>query len=181
MKLYNTPTSYGLISRALHWLSALVIFALFGLGLWMVELTYYDHWYRLAPYYHKSIGLLLMLAMLLRLGWRLFSPPPAHEPTLTRWEILSAQAMHLLLYGVVFALGISGYLISTADGRSLELFNWLAIPATVTGIEQQEDIAGSVHALLAWTLISLAAVHALAALKHHFLNKDRTLLKMLGL
>lgn len=180
MRFRNTQNRYGFISLIFHWLTALVIFALFALGLWMVELTYYDAWYRLAPHYHKSIGLLLMLAMLLRLGWRFYSRPPEPEPSLQRWEALSARAAHILLYLLVFALGISGYLISTADGLGIALFNWFDVPATLTGIDQQEDIAGEIHKWLAWSLISLAVLHALAALKHHFLDKDRTLTKMFG-
>ena len=72
-------------------------------------------------------------------------------------------------------------MISTADGRGIEVFNWFEVPALPALIEQQEDVAGLVHYWLATSLIVLAGVHALAALKHHFINKDKTLLRMLGM
>jgi cytochrome b561 len=88
---------------------------------------------------------------------------------------------HGLLYLLLFALMVSGYLISTADGRGLEVFDWFAIPATLSGLKGQEDLAGEVHLYLAWSLILLAALHALAALKHHFIDRDITLKRMLGM
>jgi cytochrome b561 len=81
---------------------------------------------------------------------------------------------------LMLALMIAGYLISTADGRPIDVFNLFSVPATLHGLADQEDIAGEVHEILAWALVLLAGVHALAALKHHFINRDSTLLKMLG-
>jgi cytochrome b561 len=75
---------------------------------------------------------------------------------------------------------VAGYLISTADGRPIEVFGLFNVPATLHGLADQEDIAGEVHEIFAWVLILLAGVHALAALKHHFINRDSTLIKMLG-
>jgi cytochrome b561 len=74
---------------------------------------------------------------------------------------------------------LSGYLISTADGRAIQVFDWFEVPALVTGIANQEDIAGAVHYWVAVALIALASLHGLAALKHHFLDRDGTLLRML--
>ena len=85
--------------------------------------------------------------------------------------------MYLLLFG----LFISGYLISTADGRAIDIFNWISVPAFGELIENQEDVAGDIHFYLAWTVIIVAALHALAALKHHFINKDDTMKQMLRL
>ena len=76
------------------------------------------------------------------------------------------------------AIMLSGYLISTADGRAIEVFSWFEVPATLSDIDGQEDIAGDIHEILAWTLIVLVALHALAALKHHFIDKDTTLKRM---
>jgi cytochrome b561 len=179
MRWRNTRSSYGLVAIALHWVVAVAVVGLFALGLWMVELSYYDPWYRRAPDIHKSIGILLFAAMLLRLGWKLTNPSPGAAPGVSAREALAARIAHGLLYALLFAIMISGYLISTADGRAIEVFGWFAVPATLSGIDGQEDIAGEVHLILAVTTIVIAAVHALAALKHHFLNRDRTLLRML--
>jgi cytochrome b561 len=70
-------------------------------------------------------------------------------------------------------------LISTADGKAVEAFEWVSIPALPLALENQEDVAGDLHEIFAWLLISLVAIHALAALKHHFIDKDKTLTRMI--
>ncbi|MCU7932664.1 MAG: cytochrome b [Candidatus Thiodiazotropha sp. (ex Codakia rugifera)] len=181
MRLANDRENYGLIAMVLHWLVALVIFGLFGLGLWMRDLGYYDAWYQLGPWWHKGIGMLLFVVLVGRFIWRHFNQRPDHLPTHKPYERRVGLLVHSLLYLLMFAVMISGYLISTADGRPLEVFDWFSIPATISGIDGQEDIAGKVHLYLAWSIIVLSALHTLAALKHHFLDHDRTLKRMLGI
>lgn len=180
MQLRNDTERYGLVAVLLHWLVALTVFAMFGLGLWMTSLTYYDPWYRSGPALHKSIGVLLFVVMLARLGWRLYSPPPPPLPSHTLFERAAAHTVHLWLYLMLFALMLSGYLISTADGRAVEVFGLFSIPATITSIPQQEDLAGTIHLYLAMFLMSLVMLHVAGALKHHFIDRDRTLRRMLG-
>lgn len=179
MVLLNNRQSWGWVSIALHWLIALTLFGLFGLGLWMTGLDYYDPWYRRAPDLHRSIGMLLLLAIAIRLMWRWLSPMPERLSDRVGWEPLLASISHSLLYLVPLALVASGYLISTADGRAVAVFNWFEIPAAYTGIEQQEEVMGDVHEILAWTLMGVTMVHAIGALKHHFIDGDRTLIRML--
>src|SRR5690606_41109935 len=75
---------------------------------------------------------------------------------------------------------LSGYRISTADGRPISVFGWFEMPALITGIPRQEDVASDVHFYAAWALIILAGLHALAALKHHFIDRDDALRRMFG-
>ena len=180
MRWQNTNASWGWISILFHWLSALVIVGLFILGLWMVDLTYYDDWYRTAPDIHRSIGVLLLIATVLRLRWRRMHIVPTVLSTHKAWEIRSAHIAHTVMYILMFAIFISGYLISTADGRSVQVFNWFEIPASLHGIKNQEDIAGEIHFVLAVSLIILAVIHAAGALKHHFIDRDNTLKRILG-
>jgi cytochrome b561 len=180
MQWRNSNSRYGLVSMLLHWVVALAVFGLFGLGLWMVDLDYYSGWYRTAPDLHKSIGLVLFALMLLRVLWRFVSPPPpapASHGALTR---AASRLGHAALYLGLFALMISGYLISTADGRGIGVFGLFEIPATLTSIPDQADVAGLIHKYLAWALVIFAGLHALAALKHHFIDRDATLTRMLG-
>ena len=175
----NTHEGYGYIGIGLHWLAALLVFGLFGLGLWMVELNYYHAWYQRAPALHKSIGITLFGLMLLRLLWRYANPRPEPLPSHAGWETRLAGMVHGLLYTLLFALMLSGYLSSTADGRPISVFGLFSVPATLTGIPNQEDVAGDIHQWLAYTLIGLVGLHALAAVKHHFIDRDGTLRRML--
>lgn len=176
--LKNSQQGYGLISIVLHWSIALALFGLFGLGVWMVELGLYDAWYHDAPALHISIGFVTVSLMVIRLLWRWLNPIPKAVPQPILLQLLAA-IMHQLFYIWVIALGFSGYMISTAEGDPLVIFEYLTIPAIGFEIENQADLAGEVHFWLAWSLIGLALLHALAALKHHFINQDSTLTRMI--
>lgn len=145
----------------------------------MVDLNYYSQWYKTAPHWHKSVGLLLFVATLVRLGCRVFfQRPPKHGKGV---ENVLSSIGHRILYVLLLSLFVSGYLISAADGKSIDIFNWFSIPAVGSIIDNQEDKAGTVHFYLAWTLICLVVMHLLAAFKHHFISKDDTLKQMLRL
>ena len=176
----NTNSNYGFVSIFFHWLSAIIIFGLFGLGYYMVDLTYYHQWYKTAPELHKSIGMVFFTLMMLRLLWRSKQIAPNHLTSHSSLEKKAGKLIHSLLYLLVFIIMITGYLISTADGRGIEVFELITIPAFGSIVENQEDIAGLVHKWLAYLLITLATLHALAALKHHFIDKDNTLNRMIG-
>ena len=178
MRLRNTPRSYGLVAILLHWLVALTVIGLFVLGLWMVELDYYDAWYRRAPALHKAVGILLFLLVLFRIGWHWLGPKPellGKNPGVA----IARNVHHILLILPLFVM-FSGYLISTADGSSVDVFSLFSVPSIIQGIEGQEDIAGEVHLVLAILLVGIAALHMLAAFKHHFVDRDETLRRMLG-
>jgi len=179
--LRNTKQGYGLVAIVMHWLVALVVIGLFSLGIWMTGLTYYDDWYKRGPDLHKSIGILLFMVMIGRVIWRATNTVPEDEPGISSLQRRAAHGVHILLYALLFALMVSGYMISTADGKPIHVFGLFSVPATISDIPNMEDIAGNVHWVLALIVISLASLHALAALKHHFIDRDRTLKKMLGI
>ncbi|MBX2850078.1 MAG: cytochrome b [Acidiferrobacterales bacterium] len=178
--LKNSASNYGLVAILIHWLMATAIIATFALGLWMVELDYYSEWYKSAPDFHRSIGMIIAISLMLRFIWRLINVSPKAEPNIKNWEKKSALCVHYLLYFLVAIVTLTGYLISTADGRSVDVFGWFEVPATITSISNQADRAGELHYYLGIFLMVMASFHALAALKHHFLDKDKTLSRMLG-
>ncbi|MGL6159067.1 cytochrome b [Microbulbifer sp.] len=180
MPARNSNTEYGWVAIALHWLMAPAVIGMFALGWWMRQLSYYDPWYRQGPELHKGIGIILLGLLLARLAWKLMNPSPAAEAETPRWQKTLASLTHSVIYLLLLAIMLSGYLISTADGRPIDVFGLFEVPATIHGIENQEDVAGLVHEVLAWSLMALVALHALAALKHHFIDRDATLRKMLG-
>ena len=179
--MLNTAERFGLVAIILHWVIALIVIGLFALGLYMLELTYYDSLYNTLPFIHKSLGMLLIIFLLLRIVWKITNIQPDPVAGCTPVEIAGAKLAHFGLDALTLLIIVSGYLISTAKGVGISVFDWFEVPATITSIPIQEDTAGFIHRYLAYTVIGLAVLHTAAALKHHFINKDNTLRRMLGL
>jgi cytochrome b561 len=169
---------YHGLSILLHWSMALVILGLFGVGFWMVDLTYYSAWYKTAPHYHKSVGILLAFMLIIRIAVLVKKGKPVPLQTHGFAVQRISKVTHLLFYILLFLIMMTGYLISTADNRGIEVFNWFVVPGFGEFFDQQSDRAGLVHEWLAYSLIALVALHALGALKHHFYDKDATLKRM---
>ena len=170
---------YQTSQKWLHWLSALLILGLFALGVWMRTLGYYDSWYQTAPHWHKQIGILLLFIMAVRLISRLILKAPAPLSSHKPWEVKTAHITHHILYLGVFLIMASGYLIATADDRPIEVFGIFTMPVLFTPFEGQEDIAGVVHEYGAYALMAIIALHIAGAIKHHVIDKDSTLKRML--
>ncbi|WP_028469407.1 cytochrome b [Neptunomonas japonica] len=176
----NKTTHYGWGTIGLHWVMALAIIGMYPLGLYIDSLTYYDPEYRTVPNWHKSIGILLAITLVVRLSWRAINPRPAHIASHSDLIKRVTKLGHAGLYLLLVVVLISGYLISTADGRAISVFGWFSVPALPELVENQEDVAGEIHFILATLFISLVALHAIAAFKHHLIDKDSTLNRMLG-
>ncbi|HUJ37481.1 MAG TPA: cytochrome b [Hyphomicrobium sp.] len=176
MLIGDSKTGYGLISRLVHWIMALAIPAMFALGLWMVTLNYYSPYYRTAPDIHRSVGMLLLILLVLRFLWRLANPKP-DDAELSPLERVASRTVHWGFYPLLFALMVSGYLISTADGRPIQVFNWFSVPSLIHK-KGLEDAAGEVHEVLAYVTMLLVVLHAAAALKHHFIDHSSILKRM---
>lgn len=176
MRHQQTTDKYHWASKTIHWLTALTVVALFALGLWMVGLDYYHSWYQTGPDIHRSVGLLLAALTILRISLY-FIPHPQALPTHSDFERVAASLTKVLLLVLLICLFFSGYFISTATGDPVYVFDWFAIPS-IFQMENLEDIAGEIHEYAAWALIVLAGIHALAAIKHHFIDKDDTLKRM---
>ncbi len=179
MLIKNTPDRFGAPSRLLHWTIAVLILALVWLGWYMVDLTYYDKWYNASLHYHRSLGLLVLALVLVKLGWQCCTPAPRPVAGLRPWERIGAKLMHWALWGMMLLIPVTGYLISISAGKPVQLFNWFALPALVAVDETLREQAIAVHYYLSYAALALAAGHAGAALKHHFINRDDTLRRML--
>ena len=178
----NSSQHFDKVTILLHWGMALLIFFLFGLGLYMVDLSYYDPWYRDSTALHKSIGVGVFVLLVFRVLWRIFYVNK-HVRAVASKELKAVERklalmMHVLLYMLMATICISGYMVSTAGGRELEIFYLFNLPALPIEIDQQEDLAGWWHFYLAWGIIIMVIGHTLAALKHHFLDKNNVLRSM---
>lgn len=176
----NTQQHYGYLAIGLHWLVAAIVFGLFGLGFWMVDLGYYDPWNKDGPELHKSIGFVLFVLMVIRIASKWLQVQPQSLETHSPIERKAGHAVHSLLYLLLFFIMVSGYLISTADGRGIDVFGLLSVPSLGELFQNQEDIAGMAHQYAAYIVVGAALLHGLAAIKHHVIDKDNTLKRMLG-
>ena len=176
--LGNTPLRYGFRTRLLHWLIALLILVLIGLGWWMVGLSYYDTWYHDATSLHEGLGVVAWVLAIVLVAGNLLNKPPKSLP-LSWWEKPAAWAAHKLLYVAILGLPVAGYLISTADGNPLSVFGLFEIEAIWAKDKSVRDAAIFVHTYGGYGMLGLVAMHGGAALKHHVINKDRTLLRMI--
>jgi cytochrome b561 len=179
MRIRNSTSGYGLVAILLHWGMAALVIGLFLLGLYMTGLDYYHPWYRSAPDLHRGLGVVTALLLIVRVAWRSADVRPGPEPGTPRHLARAAEWVHRTLYLLVLLIVVSGYLISTADGRGIDVFGVFELPALVSGIDNMEDVAGEIHFALAVGLMGLVALHAAAALKHHFLDGNGTLKRML--
>jgi cytochrome b561 len=178
--MFNTKNRFGAVSIFLHWVTAAAIFGLFAVGWYMIDLSYYDSMSKVLLESHRSIGILLGLLLAFRLLWNAFNRRPDPVAGSTKLDGVMAKMAHYTMHLLMVLIVVSGYLISTAKGASISVFDWFEVPATLSGITNQEDIAGEIHKILAYAIIGLAALHTAAALKHHFIDKDETLRRMIG-
>lgn len=177
--LKNSIERYGAISKILHWAIALLIIGLIWLGWYMVDLTYYDRWYYDSLMAHKALGMVVLTLALIQILWTVYSRSPDYVPNLKPWERIAAKIVHLTLFGVMFAIPATGYLISTSANDPVSIFGWFEIPAIFPVDEGTRDLAIELHFYLAYGAACVVVVHALAALKHHFVDRDDTLRRML--
>jgi cytochrome b561 len=178
MELKNTKTHFGMIAMLLHWLMALIMIGLIALGLYMVNLPISLQ--KLKMYgWHKEWGVFVLMLATLRLAWRFMNTTPSLPPHMPKWEQLAAHSMHYVFYGFMFALPITGWMLSSAAGLPVSFFGLFVLPDLISPSEHWRLLLTQVHKWLAYGLIAAICGHIGAALQHHFLNKDDILRRML--
>lgn len=178
--LKDSRSGYGLITIIFHWTCASLIIFLFCLGVYMRSLDYYSPWYHRGPALHVSVGLLVLWLMSFRLLWRLYNKTPAALPTINAPTQLAANLVKIILYVFTFIICISGYFVTTAEGQGASFFDIFSFPVTLKLSSGDVDRAGLIHKVVAWSIVVVAVLHGSAALFHHFVKRDRTLVRMLN-
>lgn len=169
---------YTRTAITLHWTMALLIFTTFPLGVYMQDLPISPDKLRLYSY-HKWIGVTLFLLVLLRILWRATHRPPPLLDSMPHWEKIAAHSAHSLLYALMIIIPLSGWLMSSAKGVQTVWFGVLPLPDLVAKNKELGDLLQGVHVGLNFLLLGLILAHAGAALKHHFIERDETLARMI--
>ncbi len=178
MALSNSSTQFGWLTRLLHWLVALHILGLVALGAYMVDLSYYDPNYHASLTYHKAFGIVALGLGVLKVLWYLSNRQPDPTAPLPGWQVFASHAVHGVLLLMMVVIPVSGYFISTSAGEGIDLFGWFEVPALITISDALRDIAIDVHEFLAYGVLVITGLHAMAALKHQFIDRDGTLKRM---
>jgi cytochrome b561 len=172
---------YTVVAVVLHWIVAAIVLAQFPLGWWMQEIAKQPPGPRLQAFnLHKSIGLVILALMIARIAWRLGHPPPP-LPAMPAWQARLARTTHVLLYALLVALPLTGYLGSAFSGYPVKFFG-VAFPAWAAKNAELKDWMSAAHLALAWALALAFAAHMAGVVKHTVVKRDGLIRRMtLGL
>ncbi|MDD5585436.1 MAG: cytochrome b [Alphaproteobacteria bacterium] len=175
----SSKSAYDPVAKTFHWLTALAVLAMLAIGWTMADgglnpLLF--HW-------HKSIGITILALILLRLAWRLISPPPPLPTPMPNWQRTTAITTHRALYLLLIVMPLTGWMIVTCFGGTTLLYGMIPLPdlPLLSELSNKADIGEQleeVHESLAMILAGLLTLHIGAALKHHFIDRDDVLLRM---
>ena len=174
----QTATYWNAPARFFHWLIAALILAQIALGIAAVN-------WALSPtklnlfFWHKSIGITVLLLVAVRLLWRFTNPVPDLPENMPGWERYAAHTSHFLLYVAMVGLPVSGWVLSSASGVPFRIFWTVPLPAIVVVDKETAEVAKQVHHAFVFLLIPLLIAHIGAALRHHYVKHDDILKRML--
>ena len=176
MQLKNSRSHFGVVSIVFHWVMAILLITLLALGLYMTSLPINPDTIELYGW-HKELGMLVLMLVIARSIWRVSNVIP--RLALPWWEALAARVVHYLFYVFMFALPITGWLMSSAAGFPVSFFNWFIFPDLISPNPNLMKLLEQIHEWLAYGLIATTCLHILAALKHHFIDKDDIMRRMM--
>ncbi len=166
----NTPETYGSLSKILHWVMALIVIGLLGVGIWMTGLERNDP-IRPAVYgLHKSFGVLALALGVIRVAWALWSRSPALPGALQRWEVLASKASAAVLYLLMLVIPFSGWVMSSLKGYPVKFFGLFTLPELAGKDEVLAETPHTAHWVLGYIMIAVLAAHVAGAIKHRYLD-----------
>jgi cytochrome b561 len=177
MPARNSALRYGIVAQTLHWAIVVLLIVQVTLGMIADELPLGLEKLALLAR-HKSFGITILGLAVIRLAWRWIDRPPP-PPPMPRWQQLAANLNHWALYALLFAMPLSGWMMSSASNYPVSWFGLAQLPDLVLPDRSLKEQLEEVHELLATILISLALLHVAAALKHQFFDRDGLLFRML--
>jgi cytochrome b561 len=178
MAIQNTTRRWGSVSQLLHWTIVVLIIVQVTLAALADNLPNGMHKLTLLAR-HKSFGITILALAILRLLWRRLNDTPELPDTLKPYERFLARFVHSALYVLLFAMPLSGWMMSSARGFPVSWFGFIQLPDLVPKNKPLYQAFLTTHQALAWALGAVVILHVAAALKHHFVLKDDTLRRML--
>ncbi len=177
MQVKNTTQNYGLVAKSLHWLMAFIVIGLLILGLYMVTLPINAEKLKLYGW-HKEWGILILMLVVARLIWRFSNITPPLPNHLPAWQKWAASSVHYAFYLFLFAMPLSGWMISSAAGLPVSFFGLFVLPDLVAPNKALMVLLEEIHKWLGYGLILAIVAHVGASLQHHFIYKDNILRRM---
>ena len=177
MTLRNTTIRYGSIAIFFHWIIAFSVIGMLLFGFFM-DVFPKGEIRTSAINVHKLIGLIILCLMILRMAWTISNVKPLFPAELPAWQHYAERTGHLLFYILLIAMPISGWVMSTADDKAPHFFQHIIAAPWITPNKETSDLFWTFHSKLAWIIVAFIILHVLAALKHHFINKDNILKRM---
>ena len=189
MQIRNTATRYGFVAQSLHWVIAIGIVAQYFLA----EAAEDSEGAAVEPFgatgIHAALGITILALAVLRLAWRFVELPPERPSAMKPYETVLARTAHVAFYVLLFAVPLSGWALTTASGQDLSFFGWFDLPQFrpvtqvplpwIEGGMLTKDQLEELHEVLFNVLVGLAVLHIVAALKHHFIDRDNVLRSIL--
>lgn len=172
MKTYTAPAIF------FHWLIFFMISGSLIMGFYMGDLPKGPEKLQFISW-HKWAGVTIFMLVLMRLTWRLLNPPPALPSSMPAWQVRAANATHLVLYLLMLAMPLSGWLMSSAKGYPTVWFGVLPLPDLLDKNHDLGEALEEVHEILAFVILGLVGLHVAAAFKHHFVDRDDVLTRIL--
>lgn len=179
MNLKNTKETYGYIARAFHWVMALIVLSLLGVGFYMSDLEPNPFKFQIYGL-HKSFGLLLLFLAVCAVFWRVTGGRPEKLLTHKNWEKILSKVTQIILYVLLVAMPLSGWFMSSAGGHPVSFFGLFEMWSPLAKDKAVQGLFKELHEIFAFALLGLISLHIAGALKHHIVDRDTTLTRMGG-
>ena len=179
MSLRNTKSSYGPMSKSLHWLIMILVLIMLLVGATMgyIPITPLRH---LVYTLHKFAGLTVLVLMIFFAIWTLFNHKPAYPSNMSPWQVWLAKAVRIGFYISIIAMPLIGWIFSTASGHPPSLFGLATLPEPGIGVSKTlASIGGTLHEIFAWIIFGLIVLHAAGVFVHHFIYRDNIVQRMI--
>ena len=173
----NTNERYSIPTRVMHWAVAVIMIGMLALGVYMTGVELSPFKFQLY-WWHKSIGAMVLVLFAARLIWRMINIWP-HHPNHKGYERFLANVIQAFFYIAMIGMPMTGWMMSSAKGYPVSVFDWFILPDLIAPDQELGEILAELHTVCGYVLIGAILLHAAGAIKHHIIDRDDTLIRML--